>query len=387
MQGKMNILPININNKKQVAFKGGLTSQLEKRIFAMPCEQAKRLLECYDKKYLIVGYFPKDILKKIQKNFTSSIEVDKSIKIFNQALAQQSQKIIGFEKEIIEKVKNIDILDFAYKAIIQNTLNPEQKYFYPIKYDINFEIPPVKMELYLNNPKFTSTMRDIGIIPKDGRVFFDYVGQGAYKNCFRMDFLDENNQKIISSKALMIGKIPNLGEDCNAILKNKIAEYIKNTDYETFFNLIAKKIKQDNKTTYEEKALALSKIYDFWTKNFKDLFLYDGYCVSEKFNDINGIFPESNIFLTIRKMLGKNMKKSNIVEPYIFDLKNNYGLREFADETSSTNEIFYDFRKNGYVWLDEKKANYSFETNKFNKSKIIDPGGVVPLRKIYHFDN
>ena len=133
----------------------------------------------------------------------------------------------------------------------------------------------------------------------------------------------------------------------------------------------------------DKKAKIRDMIEFYYNGHYKTSRFYDGATIIKEYNNINGIFPEANAALKIRKdfkNLGINMEESNIITPYIFGLKSKFGLLEFSDNNLPWGKHFYNFNKNGIEWLDGKYENYGEEC-----PKIIDFGSIVPLSLADHY--
>ena len=124
----------------------------------------------------------------------------------------------------------------------------------------------------------------------------------------------------------------------------------------------------------DKKEKIRDMIEFFYNGHYKTSILYNGATVMDEYNNINGIFPEANAALKIRKDLGRDIEHSNIITPYIFDLKSRCGLLEFADGDLPSDKIRYDFQKHGLEWLDEKVDNYGKKC-----PKIVDFGSIVRI--------
>lgn len=59
--------------------------------------------------------------------------------------------------------------------------------------------------------EFEKTVKNIGLIPSDGRVDYTFAGKGTYKKCFKLDFLNKDGNSVIHPKAFVIAQNPDFG--------------------------------------------------------------------------------------------------------------------------------------------------------------------------------
>ena len=114
------------SSPKRVNF-NGLTKIMEKSVFALPEDRVQKLLSIYDKPSLVVGYFPTDILKLIQRN-SSSQETRKKILEFQKGLAHLANKIRFLDLKTLSRAENIDIKDFIYRAVLKAAIFKKRNY-------------------------------------------------------------------------------------------------------------------------------------------------------------------------------------------------------------------------------------------------------------------
>ena len=112
------------SSPKRVNF-NGLTKIMEKSVFALPEDRVQKLLSIYDKPSLVVGYFPTDILKLIQRN-SSSQETRKKILEFQKGLAHLANKIRFLDLKTLSRAENIDIKDFIYRAVLKAAISKKE---------------------------------------------------------------------------------------------------------------------------------------------------------------------------------------------------------------------------------------------------------------------
>lgn len=378
----MTSISASYNSIKRPAF-CGITRQFEKEVFAMPYSRAKRLITSVDKDYFIVGYFPADILTILKNNSTSKEELSSKIVKFNNCLSNLSKNIRSFDKMLLKQIETINIEDYLYDVIYKSAKYKSLSVIGYIKTPLKFKLSHEEKNNILNNSVAESVMKDIGLIPQDGKLKFTFEGEGSYKNCFKMQFLDKDGNDIVHPKAYVIEKRANLGPRCNKILNNKIDQYIEKTKYKDFFINMSNRIENDESLSPELKEYAKSEISLVYRGKYNTAYIYSGPAIVDESFDINGIFPEANAALKIRKDLNGNYVNSNMIQAYLFDLRNKFGLLEFADNNLPESKIQYDFDKYDLHWLDKRSSNYMLYNS--NKQKIIDYGSIVPKSKNFSY--
>ncbi len=367
--------PQNCTDKKAATF-CGLTKFMQKAVYALPYEQAQRLLENYNKPYIIAGYFPKDILRILKRNASSSQDLGSRIRMFNSSFSDLAKKLRAYDSEVFKQIDKINFDDYAYEAI---KLSAEGKlHFGGPRIPLKFSLNPLEKEALFADGSFEKIMKKIGLLADNGKVEIKFVGEGTYKSCFKVDFLDESGKKIVHSKAFIVGKNPNIREDCNDIFTKKLKEYLANQGYDKFFEKMKSRIEADATLSDDVKKKALAEIKQFFDEKYKKMYIHDGIIIMREFQDVNGIFPEANAALKIRKDLGRNYEKSNMITPHYFDLKNQYGIMEFADSELPKADFAYNFKKHNLFWGDIRESNYAYASG---DRKIIDYGCIYPETK------
>jgi len=367
---------INYNKQAKKPSFSGLTKTFEKAVYAMPYERAQRLVDMYDKPNLFVGYFPKDILDILKKTTSYGSELKQKIQTFNKGLADLAIGIRTAEDSLIENLDTVNLDEYTYRALSQAVQRGKGSNIGWVGDKIKFYLTPEEMEKQLNSSGFEESMKKIGLISNDEKVKFTFVGKGTYKKCFKIELLDENNNQIIHPKAFVIAQNQDIGWDCNRYLQRRIKNYLEYLGLKGFKKRMEQQMQLD--TIGEEKKEKIRDMIEFYYNgHYKTSRLYDGATIIDEYNNINGIFPEANAALKIRKdfkNLGISMDESNIITPYIFGLKSKFGLLEFSDNNLKWGKHLYDFKENGIEWLDGKYENYGEEC-----PKIIDFGSMVPL--------
>lgn len=379
---KMRITKVSYNqnmtyNKPamQPAF-SGLTRTFEKAVYAIPYKKAEQLVDMYDKPNLFVGYFPKDIMDIFRKSAKTSFELKQKIQTFNKGLADLAVGIRTAEDSLIENLDTVNLDEYTYRALSQATKRGKGSNIGWVGEKMKIYLTPAEMEKQLNTSSFEENMRKIGLISDDEKLRFTFAGKGTYKKCFKLELLDANDKPIIHPKAFVIAQNQDIGWDCNRYLQKRIGNYLKYLGLKGFKKRMEQQMLTDTiSEAQKEKIREMTEFY--FNGHYKTSRLYDGATILEEYNNINGIFPEANAALKIRKDIkdqGINIEESNIITPYIFGLKSRFGLLEFSDRDVPWSRYFYDFENHGIEWLDGKYENYGKDC-----PKIIDFGSMVPL--------
>ena len=342
----------------------------------MPYKRAQQLVDMYDKPNLFVGYFPKDILEILKKTTSHNSGLKQKIQIFNKGLADLAIGIRTAEDNLIEHLDTVNLDEYTYRSLSKAVQRGKDSNIGWVGDKIKFYLTPEEMEKQLNSSGLEESMKKIGLISNDGKVKFTFVGKGTFKKCFKIDFLDANDNHIIHPKAFVVAQNQDIGWDYNRYLQKRITNYLEYLGLKGFKKRMEQQM-QLNNIGEDKKEKIRDMIEFYYNGQYKTSRFYDGATIMDEYNNINGIFPEANAALKIRKdivNLGINMEESNIITPYIFGLKSKFGLLEFSDNNLAWGKYFYDFKKNGIEWLDGKYENYGKES-----PKIIDFGSIVPL--------
>lgn len=151
----------------------------------------------------------------------------------------------------------------------------------------------------------------------------------------------------------------------------RIGNHLENQGLDGFKKSMERQMEL-NSVENGEKEKMREMMEHFYNGHYKTSRVYNGSALMAEYNNINGIFPEANTALKIRRDLGKNISTSNVITPYVFDLKSKCGLLEYADKNLTPYNTMYSFDEHGLEWLDGKLDNYADET-----SRIIDFGSIV----------
>ena len=364
--------PTKYNNKnsKQTSF-CGLTKMFEKTVYHLPYQKAENIVSQYQKPNLFVGHFPKDILGILKNTASSGNELKQNIQIFNKELSKMAVSIRTNDDKVFKQLDNINLDNYNYRALAQASQRGKNNSIGWVPEKIKFFATEEEMENLLRNSSFEKTMKNIGLIPTEGKVDYTFAGKGTYKKCFKLDFLDKDGNSVIHPKAFVIAQNPDLGWDCNRYLINRIGNHLENQGLDGFKKSMEKQMELNSVEPAEREKMR-DMMEHFYNGHYKTSRVYNGSALMAEYNNINGIFPEANTALKIRRDLGNNIGNSNIITPYIFDLKSKCGLLEYADKDLKPYNIMYSFDKHGLEWLDGKLDNYGDET-----SRIIDFGSIV----------
>ena len=356
---------------KQKTFRG-LTKTFERAVYALDHNKADLLVDMYDKPNLFVGHFPKDIFGILKKTTKSGTELKQKIQTFNKQLADLAVALRTSEDNLIQNLDTINLDEYTYRALSQSAKRGKNASAGWVGDKVQFYLTPEEMEKQLNSSGFEDSMKKIGLISPDEKVKFTFIAKGTFKKCFKLDFLDANDKPLIHPKAYVIAQNADLGWDCNRYLQRRIGNYLQYLGPKGFRKKMEQQMQMD--TISEEQKNKIRDAIDFYyAGNYKTSRLYDGPTIVDEFYDINGIFPEANAALKMRKDLGDDIEGSNVITPYIFGLKSGFGLLEFADSELYWGNNLYDFKKNGLEWLDGKYANFGKDC-----PKIVDFGTIVP---------
>ena len=361
MRAEMNVCNKNYNNVQSPSF-NGLTRAMSKSLYVNKAH-IDNLVYAYPKAQGFVGSIPKDFIKVLKSN---SDNVGASVSEIKSVFADTSKFLqkLAYEKQYAsrkEYLKNncMDsfLVNFAQRydgnvlalckdAYLFGRLRPEQ---------INGELSGV-------NSNLTKVFRENKLIPNDGVASLSYLDSGSYGDVFKLSLLDKDKNKLFHDKVLKVYKSKDDTSNMLSFAIEALHEYVDGFSEVDFIN----------------KMNDLSKDFNnsFDDKFFSDYYKYAKNCTKKDFGfmrdlgftyDFHGVAPEGNAAMYLKKSVGHRLDNTDLIEPYCFDIKNNYAILEMSDTDLKTNKKV-NFKELGVTCFDSHTFNYT-------NDKLIDYGG------------
>lgn len=369
--------------EKQYPSFTGLNRIMKHRIYESP-EYFQKLLLAYKRENGHIGTLPKDIIEII--GGTDNPKIKDNIEYFKNCITSTN---------VILKEVEIEKIAIAKTLNIKNLINP----FLPKLAKINIEpkrIPKTISEMLerFAPPKeyydemtsraaryLEDSLKLKNLIPEDTKVAINYIGQGNYKNAYKLDFLDKDGKQLVHSKVILSFKNADTTDKQVKELLNLIKKYYQTMKLSEYTNNITNIITQASKKVVppEKKETYINELLDLYkrmnSKNEEEkLSKLIKNAVQEKIN-YNGIGPESNITQFIKNSAGHPLKSSNFIEMHFFNWQNNIGLSEYSDNLLPGITKQVNLSKYG-LWHDDLKNN----KNNLVNNRIIDYGGIKRIK-------
>lgn len=367
---------------KQTSFEG-LTKVMSKRIYTNP-DYVEHLSKVYTREQGSVGSLPHDIFQL----FRSESKDVNALKIrqVKDALNEANEILEGIEDLKIENSRNMkpnNLVNAFLPKLAKINIQPER--IPRIMTEMRKRLTPDKAVLAefadRAGKHLERRFREIGLIGNSERVQLTYIDQGKYKNAFKLQLLDKDNNDIIHPKALLSFKSEKSAMAQINVLLGLIKNYYQTTKAQDYLKLIGnildhaseKVVPPDKKDLYRKSLLDIySKMK---TKNEEDKFLE---LIKKTMRDeikYNGVGPESNITQFIKRSAGHPMKSSDYIDVFYLNTLHNVGLSELSDSALPKVTKRINLHKYGLFHDD-------LITNKNNVvgERVIDYGGIKPLK-------
>lgn len=369
----------------------GINHIMKKRLYSNT-KFLEQLPDIFTRENGSVGTLPKDILNLIGLNRPKT-EIAQKIEGVKDTLNNANAILSNIELKKLEIADNINP---------KNLINP----FLPKLAKIEFQpsriprifnqirtrfLPPKEYLTEVSNTAgayIDSRFKELGIIKPDDKVKLSYIDQGKFKNGFKLEILNKDDEQIIHPKVLLSFKDKKVYKQQFDKIIEIIQKYyseIKEKPYQKMVdnvinNASAKIIPPEQKEQYRSVIL---KMYD----SIKNHHGTDKYKVvvhnrmAEEFKN-NGIEAETNLTQFIKNAAGAPLDTSNFIPIHYLNLKHNVGLTEFADTTLPKQTHKVNLYKLGQ-YHDDIEAN----KNNTIAGRIIDYGGIKSLPDLENIAN
>ena len=375
---------VNQNSKPQ-NFKG-LFKPMQKQVFITP-EVYQNYFIPYtkesNKRY--IGSLPDEFIQEIIKTSKKS-EVEPKIKTVMNAFSLAAQTLSRAEYSGARIKDNFSVKYFMDRDTgILHT--PGEAYYYSEDYyGVNsLEYDELKPFLDSASSCLTNAFRKAGLISSDDdRVYVNYSGSGTYGNVYNISFVDKEGSDIFHPKTLKVYKNDDIEESMTRQFAKRIIDYHKNLSFEEFLTPLIQDYYLENKLLNPE--LTLDEARKSFISKYDDLYkdLYDEakslseddfmkkYYTKDETLPYHGLFAEANRAMFLKSKF-PDIKNSNYVEPFFFDLKSGCALFETADFLLDEPKFELPLEKVGC-------ENMDLLLNDGNTAcgRVVDYGGIAP---------
>lgn len=370
------------NSVYNPAFKG-INKIMKKRLYQTP-EFLESLTDVYTRENGNVGTLPNDLLKLIGLKGNKA-EDSRLVKSVQSILNNTNGFLSQLETKKLEVADNLNIKNFINAFLPKLAkIEIQPKRIVRILNEMRRRLTP--QADYIDSisdaaGKYIETnFKQLGILSEKDKVKVTYLDQGKFKNAFKLEFLNKDNENIIHPKVLLSFKDKTVAnEQFNKII-GILKQYYTNIPEKEYISTIMNVLNNASKKVVppEQKGL----YYDVLRNLFNEIKFGNG---EEKFTKIldetilkelkfNGTAAESNITQYIKHAAGSPLEQSDFVPVYYLNLKHNIALAEFSDDLLPPPRHRVNLYKYG-VFHDD------IETNKNNvvADRVIDYGNIKPL--------
>lgn len=212
------------------------------------------------------------------------------------------------------------------------------------------------------------------ILPPNTNVRFKRLGEGNFAVGYKIEFRNGNDEKVFRDYTMKLYKDMKQNIEINVEVENKIKE--------TLYNLTDTEIKE----MYKKFPIYKNGTDEKWTKiitEFKEkykpltaeeLHKQKSFECSSRGASLqtNGVNAEANTYAYIAKATGHPLHNTNLNVHYMFDLKNNFNISAYSDNSLPPITKYVNYSKIGITPFDPYD-NYS----NMVYGRIIDVGGMA----------
>lgn len=371
----------------------GLTKPMQKQVFIDP--------KVYQNYFIpfsvnfgknIAGELPEEFIEAFKKT-SSTDEIKLKINTLLNTFSAAANVLSEAEIKGKRIAGNFCVKDFMDKDTgILHT--PGQAYYFSEDYYGVNSLTDEEIKPFLNSASkiLTCGFKETGLISDKGTINVSYSGYGSYGNVYNIEFLDNNGSKIFHDKTLKVYKNPDIEKEMAREFAKRIVDYYKTLSFEEYLAPLIRQYYNDKIRSYpdlsfdEAKSLFIQKFRNLYKKYYDeaksvsvDEFV-EKYYTMDKSIPYHGLFAEANRAIFLKHKF-PDIKNSNYVEPFFFDLKNGFALFE----TSDTELLKPKFE----LPLDEaglKNQDLLLNEDNVVFDRVVDYGGIVPVdeSKMYY---
>lgn len=370
---------INSNNPYSPQF-CGLNNIIKKRPYYNKHAYLDMLPDVFVREDGKVGSLPSDIIKLLGSKPAEKIKVvQDSLNTVNTEIlsALEVQKL-----ELIENISPKSFITPFLPKLAKIDVQPERipRIFQQMRKNIMPSDEYVQKLTGKASEYLESRFKEIGLIKSDESVKVSYVGQGKFKNIFKLQLLDKEGKDVIHPKTIASFKEKDVAQKQFEQLIMLVKKYCNSVSEKQYSKIIDNLISHASNKVIPENQRGLYR--DVLMQMYKDMKSGIG---EAKFKDnlkktvlreieFNGIGPESNVTQFIKHASGSPLIKSDFVPFYYMNLKSNVALSEFSDELlpAPTHKVVLSKYGSYHDDLDMNKDNMVL-------GRVVDYGNIKPL--------
>lgn len=217
------------------------------------------------------------------------------------------------------------------------------------------------------------------VLPPNTNVRFKRLGEGNFAVGYKIEFRNENNEKVFPDYTMKLYKDMKQNIEINTEVENKIKETLHNLT-DTEIKEMYKKFPVYKNGTNEKWTKIINEFREKYTpltnEELKKKILFE--LSSRGFSlQTNGVNAEANTYAYISKAIGHPLHNTNLNVHYMFDLKNNFNLSAYSDNSLPQITKYVNYSKIGITPFDAYD-NYS----NMVYGRIIDVGGMAKSNEL-----
>ena len=374
-------LSINSSNNVQTPSFTGLNRIMHQRPYYNKHAYLDVLPDIFVREEGNVGTLPKDILNLLGTNNKA-----KKIKEVQESLNAVNSEILSeIELKKLELIKITDPRNFITQflpKLAKIEIQPERisRLFQTMRKRIMPDNEYISQLTGRASEFLETKFKELGILKPDEKVQVSYIGQGKYKNIFKLELLDKDGNPIIHPKTLVSFKDKAVAQEQFENLIGLVKKYFSTVGEKQYEKIIDNLISHASKKVVPEeqrdlyKSVLMRMYYNMKHGNQENLFKENLQRSVLREIEFNGIGPECNITQFIKKSSGAPLEKSNFVPFYWLNLKSNTALSEFSDDAlgEPTRKIVLSKYGSYHDDLDMNKDNMVL-------GRVVDYGNIKPL--------
>lgn len=276
-----------------------------------------------------LGNIPDDILRAAIQTPDKKSTILKIQKGFSKAV-DELHKNQEFKKDVI---KNLIPSKEEILKLYKQIFNGNQKALLQYQKKMIKTLVPRKQEAILEKNAMRiiqQSMKDV--LPKGAKLKIKYLSEGSFGKGYKIEFLNKDGEKVYRDLVLKVFKDSEREAELMAIFTNNVSSTLNQIPDEQMVKLLkrTKALKQFDKKEIKTMVSDLKKnLQSLKKEQIKSMLL-------ENFNEmkqIHGAAAEANSAAYIKRVAGHPLTNTDFNRQYMFDLKQNFSLAPFADET------------------------------------------------------
>lgn len=265
----------------------------------------------------IVGNLPKDMIVTIKQQHSNQIGL--KIQEVKDGFSSASEILREYDSLHIENINNLKLSEKETEEIFKAKYYNNYKKISEFSESIQKYLLPKTEKLQEEASKALYSKMST-ILPSNAKVKITHAGSGCFGNGFKVEFLDNNGNKLFQDRFLKVYKDNNMvGEDqiqIETLITNKI-------------------LSMDDSKLIELACLEPTRVNAFRAHSVEQLNDFKNRIKRRRTSSLylHGIAAEANSVTFLKRAVGHNLNKNNIINPDMFDIKSGYSLAPVSGDS------------------------------------------------------